>query len=510
MRDYLLPSLTVLLLAMGSPVLAEEAKSEPPAKQEQPLKEDYVETKHTVKINGIAVPYKAVAGNLVLKDAQGKDKASIFYVSYTKEGEDANKRPITFVFNGGPGSSSLWLHIGAFGPKRLVFNEDGSIAPPYSLVDNEFSILDLTDLVFIDPVSTGYSRAAPGVEAKQFHGLDEDIETMADFIRLYTTRTNRWLSPKYLAGESYGTTRAVGLASYLHDYTKMFINGMLLLSSVLNFQTISDPQGGNDLPYITAIPTYAATAWYHKKLAPELQQDFSKTLKEAEAFALTDYAAALVKGDKLDRAQRKEIIGKMARLTGLKPDYIDLSNLRVDMSRFSKELLRQEKRTVGRFDSRYAGIEGDILAENPEYDPSANAFMGRFTGAFNDYVRSGLHWKEDKEYEILAAVHPWNYGKNQNAYLSYGDKLRDVINKMPGLKVFVASGYYDLATPYFSTDYTMDHLFLNPSFRSSLTLTYYDAGHMFYVHYPSLEKLKKDITAFFQAPALQLKSAVSR
>lgn len=456
-------------------------------------------TDHSIKIDGKVIPYKATAGNLIVKSDDGKIKANIFYVYYEKsDTQDKAKRPITFCFNGGPGSSSVWLHLGTFGPRRVDFDENGYANPPYYLVDNEYSLLDKTDLVFIDPVSTGYSRAYPGEDVKQFHGVEEDIKSIAHFIRLFVTKNSRWESPKYLAGESYGTTRAAGLAGNLHDDHYIYCNGVILVSSILNFQTINDHQNGNDLPYVLYLPTYTKTAAYYHKLAPELEKNMDKTIKDVQEFALNEYALALMQGDSIDEKSRIKIIEKLSYYTGLSKDFIDRSNLRVNNLHFSKELLRNERRTIGRFDSRYKGIDSHSCGETFEYDPSAAAIFGAFTAAFNDYIRSELKYETDEEYKILTSVQPWNYNKATNQYLNVGENLREVMTKNPALKVFVGSGYYDLATPYFATDYTFNHLNLDPSLRSHITKKYYDGGHMMYVQKASLIKLKEDLADFYK------------
>jgi len=356
----------------------------------------------------------------------------------------------------------------------------------------------MTDLVFIDPVSTGYSRAAAGEDAKQFHGVEEDVKSIAHFIRLFTTLNLRWDSPKYLAGESYGTTRAAALAGHLHDKHFLNLNGIMLISSVLNFQTISDPQGGNDLPYIVFLPSYTAAAWYHNKLDSELQKDFHKALEEAQTFAETEYTLALMQGNALNPKKRQEIVLKLARYTGLTPDYIEGANLRVDNIRFAKELLRKEHRTIGRFDSRYKGIDSDSNGSSFEYDPSLDSIAGAFTATFNQYVRAGLKWETDTEYQVLTSLGPWDYSKSPNQYLYVGETLRSVMSKNPNLKVFVGSGYYDLATPYFATDYTFRHLGLDASLLPNITMKYYDGGHMMYVQYPELVQLKRDLAEFLK------------
>lgn len=491
MNMYQLRSFFVFLpifLSISFLTFSDEApKSEPKV-----LKEETVITKHVVKINGTDVPYQAVAGNLLIKDEQGRVKASIFYIAYHKEGSDLSSRPITFCFNGGPGSSSVWLHMGVFGPKRVLLKDKEETVPPVQIVDNEFSILDLTDLVFIDPVSSGFSRAAPGEDAKQFHGVEEDVHSIGNFIRLYTTKYNRWNSPKYLAGESYGTTRAASLAAYLHEDRNLYLNGIILLSSILNYQTVFEGQGGNDLPYILALPSFTAAAWYHQKLSPSLQRDFKKTLEESKNFAINEYCSALMKGEKISPEEKAKIVQKLTELTGLSADFIDRCGLRISARRFSKELLREQKRTIGRFDSRFVGIDSDALGEGTEYDPSFNAIFGAFTAAFNTYLRNDLNMVQDEEYIIIAKVTPWNYGKTCNQFLDVADNVREMITRNPALKVFVAKGYYDLATPFFATDYTFDHLCLDPTLRNHVSLYDYEAGHMMYIHKPSLMKFKQD------------------
>lgn len=460
-------------------------------------KEEFSETQHEIIINGQPLAYRAVAGTLLLKDDKCKPKASLFFISYTKEGvKDLNERPITFCFNGGPGSSSVWLHLGILGPKRVHLNENGDALPPYHLVNNEFSLLDETDLVFIDPVSTGYSRAIPPEDAKNFHGVEEDIKSIAEFIRLYMTRFNRWDSPKFIIGESYGTTRAAGLAGYLHDKYYVYVNGLVLVSSVLNFQSINFDVG-NDLSYLLFLPSYAATAWYHKKLGPDLQANFLETLQAAREFVINDYSHALFKGDLLTASERQHIGEQLARFTGLSVEYIDRSNLRIDIMRYVKELLRDQRRTVGRFDSRFKGIDTDAVGEYFEYDPSADAIFGAFTATLNHYIQTELKWKKDTHYKILTNVQPWDYGVAKNQYLNVADTLRSVMTKNSYLRVFVGNGYYDLATPFFATEYTFNHLGLDPSLLKHVTMKHYEAGHMMYIHRPSLIQLKQDLASFY-------------
>jgi carboxypeptidase C (cathepsin A) len=472
-------------------------------------KDVLVETKHSLIIDGLEVRYTVTCGTIVLKEesekkgekegeSEGeKPRASIFFVAYTRDGVDeAHKRPLTFSFNGGPGSSSVWLHLGLLGPRRVLLDDEGfAYPPPYKLVDNAYSLLDQTDLVFIDPVSTGFSRAVPGEKSKQFHGFKKDIESVGDFIRLYTTR---WTSPKFLIGESYGTTRAAGLSGYLQERHGMYLNGIILVSSILNFQN-ADFHPGNDLPYILILPTYCATAWFHHRLSDALQKDLLNTLEEVEAFTLGDYTRALMQGDDLPDEDRLLIARKLARYTGLSEDYIERSNLRIEIFRFTKELLRHERRTVGRLDSRFKGIDRDSAGEHFEFDPSMNNIMGPYTATLNDYVRGELKFESDLPYEILTGrVHPWSYAEFENEYVNVAETLRKAMTTNPFLKVYVANGYYDLATPYLATHYTFKHLGLDKSLLSNLHMGHFEAGHMMYIHIPSLVKLKGELVDFIK------------
>jgi len=456
-------------------------------------------TRHSVCIAGEEINYTATAGTLLLKTDDEKPRASIFYVAYMRDGvEDVAHRPLTFAFNGGPGSSSVWLHLGLLGPQRVLMDEEGGpLPPPFQLVNNEYSLLDVTDLVFIDPVSTGYSRPVPGEDAKQFHGVTQDIESVGEFIRLYTTRVQRWSSPKFLIGESYGTTRAAGLSAHLHQTLGMYLNGIMLISAILNFQSARFDLG-NDLPYILFLPSYAASAWYHKKLPDSLQsKPLREFLREVEAFAAGDYNVALMKGDALSGDERAAVIDQLARYTGLSATYIEHTNLRINIHRFVKELLRDERRTIGRFDSRFKGIDRDAAGERHEYDPSYAIIQGAYTAALNHYMRSVLAFKSDRVYEILTAnVQPWDYSKFQNQYVNVAEDLRKAMTYNPFLRVFVANGYYDLATPYFATEYTFHHLGLDPELQGHVAMGYYEAGHMMYLHRLSLAALKRDLASF--------------
>ncbi|HLK04784.1 MAG TPA: hypothetical protein VKT53_10115 [Candidatus Acidoferrum sp.] len=479
---------------------ADKAAEKPKDDKKAP-EDKSVQTKHSVKIGGQEIKYTATAGTMVLKLEDGTPKASVFYVAYTKDdATDAAKRPITFAFNGGPGAGSLWLHIGALGPRRVEMGDVGNLLPPpYKLVDNDVSILDVTDIVFIDPVTTGFSRPVPGEADKQFHGVQEDVQSVGDFIRLWATRSRRWSSPKFLAGESYGTTRAAGLSGYLQQRYGMYLNGIILISAILNFET-AEFDTGNDLPYILYLPTYTAIAWYHKKLPSDLQGDLQKAIGESKAFATGEYADALMKGDTLPAAKRTEIAQKLSRLTGISADYIDRADLRIEIQRFDKELMKSERRTVGRLDGRFEGIDSDAAGEQPDYDPSLAAIVGPYTAMLNEYVRGELKFESDLPYEFLTGrVRPWNYAPYENRYVNVAETLRRAMTQNPFLHVFVGKGYYDLATPFFAADYTMDHLGLDPTLRPHISGGYYEAGHMMYVHHDSLVKLKQDVAQFIQA-----------
>jgi carboxypeptidase C (cathepsin A) len=499
MSRYFL-SLALLLLFAAAAAPAQEAPAEP-AKKPAELQDRVVTTHHKAVIGGASIAYTAHAGTLVLRDEEGTAKASMFFVAYTRDGiQDLSKRPITFTYNGGPGSSSVWLHMGAFGPRRVALQDDGTAPPPpYRLVDNGESLLDVTDLVFIDPVVTGYSRPAPGEKADQFHGLREDVESVGQLIHLYATRYGRWQSPKFLAGESYGTTRSAALVHYLQERYGMYFNGVVLISSILNFQTARF-EVGNDLPYALFLPTYTATAWYHKRLPADLQGDLRRALAESERFALGDYTLALAQGNDLPPERRRQVAETVARLTGLSMAWVEQVNLRPEIEAFTKELMRSERRTVGRLDSRFEGIDRSAAGEEPEFDPSYAAILGPFAGVLNDYVHRDLGFESDLPYEILTGrVRPWSFAEFENRYVNVAEDLRAAMARNPALKVFVGNGYYDLATPYFATRYTFDHLGFDPGYEERVTMAYYEAGHMMYIRKPDREKLKSDIAAFLRS-----------
>jgi carboxypeptidase C (cathepsin A) len=455
-------------------------------------------TKHEIKVGGRTLRYTVTTGLMPLKSIAGETEARVFYMAYTIDNPGpVAQRPLMFSFNGGPGSSSVWLHLGALGPRRVQMLADGEMPPPpFQLVDNEQTWLDFTDIVFIDPVGTGYSRAAKPELANKFFGLQGDIQSVGEFIRLYLSRNNRWMSPLFLVGESYGTTRASGLSGYLIERGIAF-NGIMLISTIMNFQTARFARG-NDLPYVLFLPSYTAIAWYHKRLAPDMQSDLRKTLDEVERWAATDYTVALAKGDRLTQPERQEVIDRLNRYTGLDKRFIDNSDLRIEIQRFDKELLRDQKRTVGRLDGRFKGLDALAVSETPDFDPSLAAIRPPYTATFNNYVRSELGFKSDLEYYILGGgVGRWDFGAD-NSYADTSESLRSAFAKNPYMKLFVASGYYDLATPYFATRYTLGHMGLDPSLQGNVTTTFYEAGHMMYIEQNSLAQLKRDAAAFVQ------------
>jgi carboxypeptidase C (cathepsin A) len=491
--------------------MLEQSPATPPAQPTPEPKDDLRVTRHHARIGGAHVPYTATAGTIVLREeamGQGdradlsegaKARAEVFMVSYVRDDvADVASRPVTFCFNGGPGSSSVWLHLGMLGPKRVDLGPEGfPDALDARLVDNAHSLLDVSDLVFIDPVSTGFSRALKGEKPKEFHGFGKDISSVAEVIRLWCSRNGRWPSPKYLAGESYGTTRAAGLSGHLQQRHGLYLSGLMLISSVLDFTTLEFGPG-NDLPPLLFLPTYAATGHYHGRLDEELQAlPLADLLARVEEFALERYAPALLRGASLDEDERAEVARELGRYTGLGERFVEANDLRVSIFRFVKELLRDRRKTVGRLDSRYLGTDRDAGGESFEYDPSYAAIQGPYTAALNHYLRSELRYTNDLPYEILAELYRnWSYKEFENRYVNVAETLRQAMSMNPRLRVHVASGYYDLATPYFATEYTVDHLALDPELRRNLSTSHYEAGHMMYVQERSLEQLKERLAAF--------------
>lgn len=502
-----------ILSAQQGPARKAAAQQRPEVSSKTPLSEKSpVVTKHTITVDGKPVSYTATVGEMIVNKPNEEPGASIFYIAYTRSDvQDKSTRPLTFAYNGGPGSSSVWLHLGYLGPRRVAMDDEGHpTAPPFGLVDNENSLIDVTDLVLIDPVSTGYSRPLPGENKNQFHGVEEDIESVGEFIRLYVTKNERWDSPKFLLGESYGTTRSAGLSGFLQGRTHgMYLNGIILVSSVLDFSTIMFTPG-NLMPYILFLPHYTATAWYHNKLPAELQKKpLVEVLDEAKKFASDAYSVALLKGNLLPQDEYEEIARQLADYTGLSLDYVKQSNLRIRHDRFVKELLRDEFHTVGRLDSRFKGRDADAAGENYEYDPSSSAIQGAFSTMLNHYLREELNYEKDIPYAIYGNVYPWNFSSvpsdpmqmrrgGMGMGLNVAEILRQAMAENEHLRVFCCNGYYDGATPFFGTEYTFAQMGLNGEFKDRVKMGYYEAGHMMYIHKPSIIKLKKDLAAFIQ------------
>lgn len=456
-------------------------------------------TTNAITIAGQRVAYVAETGMLPLLTATGSVRASVFYVAYTRVGEtNKAKRPVTFCFNGGPGSSSVWLHLGALGPRRVKMNDDGTLPPPpFQLEDNAYSILDTSDLVFIDPVATGFSRPAKDQKADAFFGNSADLDSVGDFIRLWTTRHERWLSPKYLCGESYGMFRAAGLADHLSSRYGMYLNGLILVSGVLDFATIFYGNPGNDVPYPLYLPSYTAAAHFHHKLPPDLQADLTKALAEAREFARGEYTSALQRGDALSTNEYQRVVAELARLTGLKPQVIEDNHLRISEGVFRKQLLHDEGLILGAYDARITGRDDDPAAPEPDFDPSDAAVTGPFSAAMNSYVRSELKFEDDLPYELLAGVQPWNYG-SRNSYPSAGNELASIMNQNPYMKVLLLDGRCDLVCPVDTVHYAFDHMPLAPAYRTNIIYAEFDAGHMMYINLPDLKKMHATLENFLK------------
>jgi carboxypeptidase C (cathepsin A) len=460
-----------------------------------PNEEKISQTPHVVRLDGREVRYTATVGTLPIRLDDGAVAARMFFVAYTKDGEDTKTRPVSFLYNGGPGSASVWLHMGSFAPKRARMAAEGfQIAPPFELVDNENSLIDVSDVVFIDAVDTGFSRAMPGVDNTQFHGQDGDIRAFGEFIANYLTTYNRWPSPKYLIGESYGTIRSAGLAGELQSRHGIELNGIVLVSSLLTYQTLQ-PAPNNDIAYAVQIETFAATAWYHKKLPVDLQKrPLAQVVAEARTFAFGDYMTALTRGNGLSDVDRRTMADTLARYTGLSASFIMAANLRVDSGRFRKELLRDQRLVVGRLDGRFTALDADAAGEWQEFDPSNVALAGPYVATFRDYLKNELKWESDLHYPTSGNVRPWTYV--QNRYMDNTDALRAAMAKNPFLRVFVVCGYYDMATYVGGSEFNFSHLAYDKQIVDRVTFGYYEAGHMMYIRPSAHAALKKDVAAF--------------
>jgi carboxypeptidase C (cathepsin A) len=456
-------------------------------------------THHQVTLDGKPLRYTATTGRLPIQRGDGKIEAEMFFVAYTLDGQDAAKRPLTFCFNGGPGSATVWLHMGAVGPKQVVLEPNGFMpAAPYTITDNPNTLLDRSDLVFVDAIATGFSRAANTEATKKFLGVKGDIEAFGEFVRLYVTRYDRWPSALFILGESYGTTRAAGIAAHLAGRGVSF-NGITLLSTAMDFGTLEWTKN-NDIPYFLLVPTFTMIAAYHKRLPSDLMQDLAKTRQEVEHWATSDYAAALLKGDGLAPEERQKIIDAYARYTGLDKKLIDNANLRINVEQFTHNLLLDQKLRVGRLDGRFTGVDPEGLLDQRFYDPTSAAILPPYTAVFNNYVRTELGYKVDMPYKVFAwdepAFQKWDWGEADKGFPNTAPGLRAALVENPYLKVLVMEGYYDLATPYLAANYSIDHLNLGPNYRKNVSFTTYEAGHMVYIDSASHVRMKKDLVEF--------------
>ena len=480
-----------------------EEKPSESSKKGSPVAQQSV-TQHTVVIGGVPVNYTATAGTLILRDEKDEPRASVGYTAYTKRDvSDLSRRPITFAYNGGPGSSSIWLHMGALGPRRIVTVDAASTLPaPYKVVDNADSPLDKTDLVLIDPVGTGLSLPVGEAKEKDFWGVDQDIAAVSQFIKQYVSDNGRWNSPKYLLGESYGTTRSAGVVDYLQTRDNMAFNGVILVSVALDIETLF-PWTGNDRPYALFLPSYAACAWYHKVL-PSQPASLDALLADARSYALGPYSDALMKGDTVSDAERRAVAEKLHQFTGLSAEYIEKAKLRVSESQFSQELLREHHVTIGRLDARFTGVTFDLLGENAEYDPQSAAISAAFTAAFLDYLHRELKFGDGKTYVVTSdkAFPAWDWkhkvgdGFFPQPVANTGPDMAHALGYNPNLRLLVLNGIYDMATPILATEFMMSHLNLEKSLRDHVEMKYYPAGHMMYINEPSLKSFKADVAAF--------------
>jgi carboxypeptidase C (cathepsin A) len=486
-----------------------------PAPKEPP--ERLVSTEHRRVVGRKTLDYTATCGTVLLRDWDNrgtgdkpgdgkregdKARAQLFFTAYTLKGaKKPEARPVTFSFNGGPGSSSVWLHLGILGPQRVVTDAMGNaLEPPYALTDNEHTLLTDSDLVFIDPVGTGHSRMLEAQSLNEFHEYQRDLDSVGEFIRLYLTRYGRWGSPKYLIGESYGTTRATGLSQHLQEKHDIFLNGVMLVSMAVDLQTLSFDHG-NELPYPLFLPTYAATAWYHKALVPELQKKpLRDVVAAAEAYASHDYVVALMRGSRLPSAQREQVAAQVARFSGLSKDFVLRCDLRPGETRFFKELLRHRGQTVGRLDARFLSVDRDDAGEKPESDAAMSNLAGAFAAGINRVLKETLQYHDDAPYVVLAPIwDKWKWKDFENKYVNVGASLRSALQGNPAMRIYVASGYYDLATPHAAGDYTLAHLGLRDSQLKNFSVSYFEAGHMMYIHGPSRARMADELRAFVRA-----------
>jgi len=511
--------LLALVIALAWGAIAQEPAPEGPeqkppdnkpeqkeGKKPDASKEDKPKEKTaTVAIGGTEVNYVAQTGTMPVLKEDGSPRGNVFYVYYAATGADGKRlsttepgtRAITFCFNGGPGASAVWLHLGGLGPRTIEWPPDGLTPTTVGrIIENPNTILDATDLVFIDPIGTGVSRAAKGEKAEQFFGVDEDIEAVGEFIRLFVTREQRWASRKYLCGESYGVIRGAGVADYLQDNHGMFLEGIMLVSGLLNWQTLS-PDPGNDLPYVLALPTLTASAHFHKKLAPELQSDLGAAVSAARTFARGEYATALLRGRTLPEAEQQAIAERLARLTGLKTEQIVEQELRIRPEFFREMLLRKEGKILGRFDGRVTSEDGNRGRLSPDFDPSLSNVIGAFSASINAYIRGELGYESDHPYRVLTGL-PWRWTSFANKYVAMEPRLADAMKQNPRFRVLVLVGQRDLAVPPDAMRYSIDHLPIPVSLRSNIAFVEYDSGHMMYLFRTDAEKLRRDLVGFLK------------
>jgi carboxypeptidase C (cathepsin A) len=507
-RTWLALALAAAFFAAAAPVAgnaqgAPSAPSPSPSPRPIPHTKDAV-THHTIVLGGKTIGYTARAGTLLLRNADNQPTASVFYVAYTADGTTARKRPVTFFWNGGPGSATIWLHMGSFGPVRVQVPANGSQPSPNPpLVDNESSLLDTSDLVFVDAVGTGWSTIVGRAKTADFYGIDEDAKAFTQFVERWVSRNGRWESPKFLFGESYGTTRAANVVNLLQT-DGMAVSGVVLLSSALSYNVLPIGQGpGEDLALIGYLPSEAAVAWYHHKAAGN-HPDLAAFVAEVRAFAGGPYASALRRGDTLDAATRAQIVAKLHAYTGLDASYIEAANLRINPNRFEDQLLRTQGLIVGRLDGRYTGAEVDRNATFPSFDPASTMSSSAYVGAFNHYAHDVLHYDEDRPYDPLdfAVNGGWKYqrGEDSNAPSVVAD-LKSAIAQNPSLQILSANGYFDLATSFYGTEYLLDHMGLTQAQRRQLHYAYYASGHQVYLNHASLVQFKSDLVRFYHTAA---------
>jgi carboxypeptidase C (cathepsin A) len=465
-------------------------------------------TDGSVTVEGKTINYQAVAGTLVLKNAADAPTISIFYTAYFSKGGDASKRPITFIYNGGPGSATLWLHMGAWGPQRVFLNDTARTKAPYKTVNNDYSLLDASDLVFIDAPGTGFGKIITkdmggAGTPEDFYGIDQDGRAFAAFIKQFLSEYDRWNSPKYLFGESYGTFRSAVVANDLQD-NGISLNGVILLSQLLTYGLMTETtrqNPGDGLPFELVLPSFAATAWYHNKL-PNKPAQLEPFLREVEKFALNDYSLALNKGANLDTNSFNQIAEKLHEYTGLPVDYIKKANLRVNGPQFEQTLLGDSSQITGRLDSRFAGAAFNPLSERSEYDPMDSYIDGAFTAAFNNYVRTTLKFGKDMDYKTSATdIGRWDF-RRKNGYIGFPNVMNDLAQAMiydPSLKVMLNQGYFDLGTPYFEGEYEMRHLPIPASLQKNIEFARYYSGHMVYLHPESLKQLHDNVAKFINS-----------